>query len=128
MIEKIKNLKKLDKLEIIISSLLKIFRGLFNKPFFKECNGLIFIGKKLSISFKRYISCGKNLKIEQFAEIQGLAKLGIRFGDNVTIGANVMIRPSSYYGGNIGDGLIVGNNSSIGPMSYIGCAGKVVIR
>ncbi|WP_353885797.1 hypothetical protein [uncultured Leuconostoc sp.] len=49
-------------------------------------------------------------------------------GNNVTIGRNVQIRPSSYYGvGHIGNGVEIGDNSSIGPNGFIGCAGKVKI-
>ena len=67
------------------------------------------------------------MKFESFSEIQGLASEGLIFGDNVTIGKYVQIRPSSYYGGDYGQGLSMGNNSSIGPNAYVGCSGKITI-
>lgn len=67
------------------------------------------------------------MKFESFSEIQGLASEGLIFGDNVTIGKYVQIRPSSYYGGDYGKGLSMGNNSSIGPNAYVGCSGKITI-
>lgn len=68
------------------------------------------------------------MKFEDFSEIQGLSTHGISFADDVTIGRNVEIRPSSYYGvGDIGFGLKMGKNSSIGPGGYIGCAGSISI-
>jgi acetyltransferase-like isoleucine patch superfamily enzyme len=67
------------------------------------------------------------VKFEDYAEIHGLCEEGLIFGDNVTIGRNVMIRPSSYYGKDYGKGLVVGDNSSIGPHAYVGCSGKITI-
>lgn len=116
------------KVQIIISALSKLLRGFFVRFFFKKVEGLLFVGKGADFKNRQFISVGKNVKFEPFCEIQGLSRNGIVMGDNVTIGRNVMIRPSSYYGvGNIGDGLLIGNNSSIGPASYIGCAGKISI-
>ncbi|WP_348025358.1 acyltransferase [Lactiplantibacillus plantarum] len=61
-------------------------------------------------------------------EVQGLSESEVTMGNSVTIGRNVKIRPSSYYGiGHIGAGMRIGNNSSIGPEGYIGCAGFVDI-
>lgn len=88
----------------------------------------IFIGKSVEITHRKHIKCGKNVKFESYSEIHGLARDGLQFGDNVTIGRYTEIRPSSYYGvGNLGSGLKMGNNSSIGPYGFIGCSGKIVI-
>ena len=117
-----------DKSQIIISALLKIFRGLLKKVFLRHSKGFLFVGRHVTLKNKQYISVGKNVKFEDYSEIQGLSSHGIKFGNNVTIGSNVMIRPSSYYGvGHIGYGLEMGDNSSIGPDGFIGCAGKVQI-
>lgn len=122
------NLTKLEKTQIIFSTLIKLIRGLFKKPFFHSSKSLVFIGKHVTIKNIQRISVGKNIKFEDYSEIQGLSLNGLIFGDNVTIGRNTMIRPSSYYGtGKIGEGLIVGNNSSFGPNCYVGCSGKISI-
>ena len=117
----------LNTLGIIIKTLSKLVRGYCIKIFFKRSSGLVFIGNKVSLTEKNRIIVGKNVKFEDFSEIQGLSRLGLNFGDNVTIGRNTMIRPSSYYGIDIGAGFSIGNNSSIGPMGYIGCAGFIEI-
>ncbi|MCA4133068.1 DapH/DapD/GlmU-related protein [Arthrobacter sp. M4] len=67
------------------------------------------------------------LVIEDFAEVQGLAKGGLNFGKDVSIGRGVMIRPSSYYGGEVGVGLWVGDRSSFGAGCFIGCSGEIRI-
>lgn len=129
MIDRIdrKNITNSALINILFMSVIKVIRGTISKYFFKKSRGLLFIGKKTSITHKRYISLGKNVKFEQNCEIQGLSKRGIIFGDDVTIGNSAMIRPSSYYGVEIGEGMEIGNNSSIGPLSYVGCAGYIKI-
>ncbi|HEM5122019.1 TPA: acyltransferase [Streptococcus suis] len=117
-----------DKFIICRSAFYKVFRGLLTKIFLKKSNGLLFIGKYVTISHGKNIVCGKNVKFEDYSEIHGLCKEGLVFGNGVTIGRGVMIRPSSYYGvGEIGKGLTIGDNSSIGPNTYVGCAGKITI-
>ncbi|OIK85862.1 galactoside O-acetyltransferase [Oenococcus oeni] len=122
------NLSFLQKLNIFRETGSKIIRGFWNRIFLKESNGLLFIGRKVSMHNRRHIKVGKNVKFEALCEIQGLSTHGVIFGNNVTIGYGTQIRPSSYYGvGKIGYGLMVGNNSSIGPMGFIGCAGQIKI-
>lgn len=120
-------LSTLDRILILVHTLPKFLRGLLRAPFFKHRNGFQYIGYRVRITHAKHINCGKNVKFEDYSEIHGLAKKGLSFGNDVTIGRNVMIRPSSYYGGDFGEGLIVGNNSSIGPDSYVGCSGLIVI-
>lgn len=85
------------------------------------------MGKHVKITHGRRIICVKNVKFKDYAEIQGLCKDCLIFGDYVTISRGVMSRPSSYYGGDLGAGLIIGEHSSIGPYGYIGCSGKITI-
>lgn len=121
------DIKNIDKLNIFLRTVPKVVRGLF-KGLGMETKFPIFIGKKVDITHKKHIKCGKNVKFEDYSEIHGLSTHGLYFGDNVTIGRYTEIRPSSYYGvGHIGYGLNMGDNSSIGPNGYIGCAGKITI-
>lgn len=119
--------KLIDTLLIIFYTTPKILRGFYHKMFLKKSNGLLFVGKKVEIKHSHSIQVGKNVKFENYSEIHGLSQDGLFFGNNVTIGRNTMIRPSSYYGGNLGKGLIIGDNSSIGPDGYVGCSGKIII-
>ncbi|MFR0600750.1 acyltransferase [Lactobacillus equicursoris] len=117
-----------DKISIYWTTGLKALRGLRKKIFLKKSKGLLFVGKKATITHGNSISVGRNVKFEAYSEVQGLSRHGLHFGDNVTIGRFTSIRPSSYYGvGQLGWGLEMGDNSSIGPYGYIGCSGKVII-
>lgn len=122
-----KDLSFRDQMIIAFMVLGKIIRGKYIALFLRSCQGTLYVGKKVKITHCQHISCGKNVKFEDYAEIHGLCKDGLIFKDNVTIGRNVMIRPSSYYGIDLGAGLEIGNNSSIGPDAYVGCSGKIVI-
>lgn len=117
-----------DKMLIYLKTISKIFRGGRESLFLKKISFPLFVGKHAGITHKNYIYCGKNVKFEDYSEIQGLSTHGLHFGNNVTIGRYTEIRPSSYYGvGKIGYGLEINDNSSIGPFGYIGCSGKVRI-
>ncbi|APX71962.1 acyltransferase [Companilactobacillus allii] len=117
-----------SKYQIYQSALRKVSKGFIYNMFFRKNFGTTFIGKQVNLFNKQYMNVGKNVKFEDYSEIQGLSKQGLFFADNVTIGRGVQIRPSSYYGvGNIGQGLCIGKNSSIGPNGYIGCAGMIII-
>lgn len=119
---------KQDKLFIYVKTLIKIYRGLYKGITLKKVKFPLFIGRNTSISHKQNIFCGKNVKFEDYSEIQGLSRNGLHFGNNVTIGRYTSIRPSSYYGvGQIGYGLQIGDNSSIGPFGFVGCSGKILI-
>ncbi len=121
------NIGNIDKINIFCRILIKALRGCYKRFFLKEVHGILLIGKKVQISHGKHISCGKNVKIEDYSEIHGLCSEGLTFGDYVTISRGVMIRPSSYYGGDYGIGLTMGEHSSIGPYGYIGCSGKITI-
>lgn len=121
------NIRVLDKMIIYKNAGIKFLRGGVRRIFLKQAKGLFFVGRHVQISHGKHISCGKNVKFEDYAEIHGLCSEGIIFGNNVTISRGVMIRPSSYYGGDMGKGLVMGDNSSIGPYGFVGCSGKIII-
>ncbi|MBS6396160.1 MAG: acyltransferase [Clostridiales bacterium] len=117
----------IDKVEIFYRTGVKFIRGLWKRLFLKEVSGMFLVGKHVQITHGKHISCGRNVKFEDYAEIHGLCYEGLVFGNYVTISRGVMIRPSSYYGGDYGQGLVIGEHSSIGPYSYVGCSGKIII-
>ncbi|WP_239061353.1 DapH/DapD/GlmU-related protein [Lacticaseibacillus sp. 866-1] len=120
-------LNKRDKILILTRTLEKVVRGSLRGLFFHKNQGLQFIGRHVQITHSWRIHCGRNVKFEDYSEIHGLAEYGLIFGNNVTIGRETMIRPSSYYGKDLGKGLKMGDGSSIGPHSYVGCAGQIDI-
>ncbi|MGC0368442.1 acyltransferase [Microbacterium sp. SLBN-111] len=102
-------------------------RGALLAPRLGSVRGMPLIGRGVRIRNAHLIHTGKDLVVEDFAEIQGLSRDGIRFGDGVSIGSGTLIRPSSYYSRAIGVGLVMGNGSSLSPGCYIGCSGGVTI-
>lgn len=114
-------------LTMIRDSLGKVLRGYRRRMGLARARGVTFIGAHVTLRNKRYISVGRSFIVEDFAEIQGLSRRGVRFGDRVSVGRFAMIRPSSYYGGEPGEGLEVGDNSNIGAYCYIGCSGFIRI-
>jgi acetyltransferase-like isoleucine patch superfamily enzyme len=102
-------------------------RGLAAKLRMAEAGGIPLIGRGVRLRNPHLIHAGRDLVVEDFAEVQGLSRDGIRFGDRVSIGAGCLIRPSSYYSRAIGEGLVMGDDSSLSPGCYIGCSGKVTI-
>lgn len=104
-----------------------VIRGSLLRVWFKKSDYRTFISPKATIRNPQYITAGQNFLVEDYAEIQGVSEKGITFGDNVSVGAFSMIRPSAYYARPIGVGLKVGNNSNIGPYAFIGCSGWIEI-
>ncbi len=102
-------------------------RGCYERMFFTKSSRLVLIGKGVSIRYAKYLETGRDLIIEDYAEINCLSKQKIILGNRVSIGKFAIIRPSNSYGGEIGEGLKIGNNSNIGPYSYIGCSGYIEI-
>jgi acetyltransferase-like isoleucine patch superfamily enzyme len=119
--------KKRDLFITLLRLFIFALKGSYERLFFKKSGGLVLVGKNASIRYAHYLSAGKDLIIEDGAEINCLSTNGIQLGNRVTIGKNAIIRPSNIYGGSIGAGLIVGDNSNIGPGAYIGCSGLITI-
>jgi acetyltransferase-like isoleucine patch superfamily enzyme len=113
--------------QILRYSAVKFARGLLVKPRLHSTCGTLMIGRHVTITHPQTISCGYGFVVEDNAELHGLARDGLRFGNNVTIGRGAQIRPSGYYGRALGVGLVVGDNSNIGPSCYIGAFGGIRI-
>lgn len=116
-----------DKTITLFRLFFYLLRGGYHRLFFGKAEGQVFVGKCASIRYARYLETGKDLIVEDFAEINCLSHRKIIIGDRVSIGKFAIIRPGNSYGGEIGEGLKIGNNSNIGPYSYIGCSGYIEI-
>lgn len=102
-------------------------RGLREKLFMGKSSGWLLVGKQVSIRYAGYLQAGKELIIEDYAEINARSTQKIILGNRVTIGKYAIIRPGNLYGGEPGEGLVVGDHSNIGPYCYIGCSGHISI-
>ena len=105
----------------------KVLRGLVIGRRLRHCGGTLMVGRGVTITHPQLISCGHGCVVEDAAELHGLSRNGLRFGDNVTIGRGAQIRPSGYYGRSLGGGLVMGDNSSVGPLCYLGASGGIEI-
>ena len=115
-----------DLLELVWDLAWKFFRGNLRKPF-TCCKGLLLLGRRVVVRSGHRLHSVGPLVVEDYAEIQALARQGLHFGKKVTIGRFAQIRPSGYYGREMGEGLIVGDFSNIGPECFIGCGGLIRI-
>lgn len=104
-----------------------LLAGSWRKPLLGQSDGPLFVGRRVRLSGLSGIRHHGRLVIEDGAEVQGLARRGLVFGADVSIGSGAMIRPSSYYGGDIGEGLVMGDRSSIAAGCFIGCSGFITI-
>ncbi len=116
-----------DAREILWRTFWNCARGALLTLRLGSSSGIPFIGPKARITGTRHLHLGRNVKIEELAEVQGLSLDGVWLGDGVTIGRGASIRPSSYYGHELGKGLRVGAGTAIGAYSWIGASGQVSI-
>jgi len=104
-----------------------VLRGAWLRLWTKRSSGPLLVGRGARILNPWHLSVGRNVKIEECAEVQCLSRQGVVLGDGVTIGRGASIRPSSYYGLEPGEGLEVGSGTALGAYSWIGASGHVRI-
>lgn len=112
------NIKNFDLLLILCIKGMQVFRGFYYKLFFKQVNGLFFVGKNVEIYFCSKITCGKSVTIDNNVKINALSKKGIYIGNNVSILNNTIIDCSGVFN-NIGEGLTIGDNVGIAQNCFI---------
>jgi len=120
------SLSMFDLFKIIFVKFIQLIRGSFASIYFKESNGLLFIGKYTKIKFKSKISLGKSVQIGDYVEINALSKDGVKIGNNVTILRNTIIECTGVIRC-LGEGLIIGNNVGISQNCFIQVRGKISI-
>lgn len=58
-----------DRIIILIRTGVKFLRGTIRRIFLKQAKGLFLVGKHVQISHAKHISCGKNVKFEDYADV-----------------------------------------------------------
>ncbi len=106
---------------------ISLLRGTWRRVWIGRVDGLLFVGKHVTIRNPRLLSVGRSFVAEDYTEIQALSAEGVRIGSNVTMARFAQIRPSGYYGGELGVGFEIGDNSNIGAYAYMGAAGGIRI-
>jgi acetyltransferase-like isoleucine patch superfamily enzyme len=104
---------------------ISLVRGLRFLLYFKNPKGAL-LGKGVSFFNAGAISFGKFLKLGNYVYVSALGKNGVRFGNNVGIGAYSRIVISTSLN-NLGEGIKIGNNVGIGEFAYLGGAGGLEI-
>lgn len=118
---------------IFISEILRLLylqfwsfiRGLKVIFLLRKPKGLL-LGKNVSFFNIPKIKWGKFLRLGDYVYVSALAKIGIEFGNNVSIGAFSRIIVSTSFN-NIGEKIKIGNNVGIGEFAYLGGAGGLEI-
>jgi acetyltransferase-like isoleucine patch superfamily enzyme len=105
--------------------LFSVLRGLKVMFFFKKPSGLL-LGRNVRFFNVPNIKWGRFLKLGDHVYISALGKKGVRFGNNVGIGAFSRIVLSTSLN-NLGSHITIGNNVGIGEFAYLGGAGGLDI-
>ncbi len=111
---------------IITKKFMMVVRGIIRKPFFKKSKGILFIGKKCSISCKKKITFLGSATIEDYTKIDALSKGGIVIGNNFSIGRNSIIECTGVLR-ELGESLEIGENVGIAANAFIAVRGKTKI-
>lgn len=104
-----------------------VIRGAALRPLLKQASGTPMLGRGVRVRGSRQLSVGRRLVIEDYAEVHATSREGVQIGDDVSIGAMSMIRPSGYYSRDLGVGLRIGDRTGIGASCFIGCSGGIDI-
>jgi len=120
-------LSTVDLLALLTHNGVRALRGIGLRLRVRRASGLLMVGRGVRVRHARHLTAGRNLIIDDYAEVMALSRRGIVCGDHVTIGAYATIKPSNYYGRDLGEGLVIGDRSNIGAYSYVGCSGLISI-
>jgi acetyltransferase-like isoleucine patch superfamily enzyme len=112
-------------LAIMLRRLAWLCRGFAKCLLLQRKFRLVYIAPQVNLRNASLIRFGRNVTLERGVIIDGLARDGIEFGDNVMIGAYSIIRASLL--ANLGAGLRMGNDSALDAYSFIGISGEITI-
>ncbi len=103
-----------------------IIRGKIFSLFYKNIADKIFIGKHVTIVYKKNLKIGNNSKLHDGIYIDALSKEGVKLGENVIIGRNSRIECTGSLQ-NIGKGVIIDSRTTFGNDCFFGGAGGIEI-
>lgn len=89
-------------------------------------NGLLFVGRRVTLRHKHKISVGSSVILEDYVFIDALSKNGVVLGNNVTVAKNSTLLCTGVIQ-EIGEGLRIGDNSAVGAYSYLAGQGGISI-
>ena len=104
----------------------EVIRGAFKILNYKNRQGILFLGKNVTIKHRYLISFGKSVVIENDVYIDALSVKGLHFDNNVSIKRGATIVCTGVIK-NKGVGISIGSNSAIGTNNFIHGGGGVDI-
>lgn len=104
----------------------QVLRGLWQKLWIKQSNGLLFIGRRVQIAHAYQLRCGKNLILEDQVYINALSATGIQIGDNVSIARDSILICTGVIAQR-GQGITIGHGTGINARAYLGGQGGIQI-
>ncbi len=119
-------LSNADVMKEFLRRFIQAARGLFIRPFLRQSQGILFIGKKVVIKSKSRVSLGKAVYIGDYVEINALSRSGVTMGNNVSVHKFTIIDCTGVLR-NLGEGLVIGDNVGISQNCFIQVRGKVSI-
>jgi len=115
-----------DLLIVALERLIQVFRGGFEKLFFKRSIGLVFVGRNVKIRHSGHISVGRNFIASDGVYINGLSHEGITIGDDVSIGRGATLVCTGVIA-NKGVGIRINDGVGINSEVYLGGQGGITI-
>lgn len=120
------NISSIDLLVILWDRTWMMLRGLLHKILLKESLGLLFVGKSVKIRSHKRIRFGSGVTIEDGCYINALSRVGVKIGNNFTLGRNGVIECTGVIR-DLGESLEIGNNVGISANAFISVRGEVKI-
>lgn len=104
----------------------QVLRGLLQRPFLKNCSGILFIGSRVKISHAYQLSLGRNAIIEDNVFINALSEQGIILGNNVSIARDSILICTGVIA-HKGVGITIGSGTGINARAYLSGQGGIQI-
>lgn len=115
-----------DLLSIVAGKALEAARGTVKGFFFKEKEGIAFIGRRVKIEHAAHIRAGRGLTLGDGVRINALSKDGVTLGDNVSIGAGSILECTGVIR-ELGVGITIGDHVGFAQNAFISVRGPVEI-
>jgi len=103
-----------------------LVRGTAHSACHKNISKSIFVGKKVKLYEKQYISIGEKTKLHDRVKIDALSTEGVSIGKNCVIGEDSAIECTGSLAA-VGKGVTIGDNTTFGSNCYFGAAGGITI-
>jgi acetyltransferase-like isoleucine patch superfamily enzyme len=111
---------------LILRRGLSFIRGFRVRWRLERCDGILFLGRHVSIKSPGRLRLGKTVSIEDYVSINALSVFGVTIGSNVTIKSGTIIECTGVIR-SLGEGLTIGNNVGISQNCFIQVRGSVSI-